>query len=139
MAPAQWKELNKWNKRRIERQRWSISHGNILHELNIAHQTIFDFLKRFNELSFVENLPWVGRPWATSDSYVWYLRYTILKGNTHILLAELCNVTNTQVLVSTIHCHFNEDKIWKWKAAEDAELIEEHAKNWLKWAREHKQ
>ena len=56
MISKSWKELFDWNKERIKKQRKSISHDNIKHELYIFHKIISDFLYHFNEYNIINNI-----------------------------------------------------------------------------------
>src|SRR5579859_6331882 len=58
--------------------------------------------------------------------------------HTDVSYSVLRDITNSEVSESTIHRRLQEDHIRKWKVAERALLMEEHAKKRLKWVREHR-
>ena len=113
-----------------------MSHADISHELHIPHTTISSFLQRLDKHGSMENLPRPGRPRATSISQDQYIVDTA-EANTHIPLAELRDITNTEVSISTIRRRLREEGIRKWKAAKRALLTKEHAEKRFKWAIEH--
>ena len=93
-----------------------MSHADISHELHIPHTTISSFLQHLDKHSSMENLTRPGRPRATSISQDQYIVDTA-EANTRIPLAELRDITNTEVSISTIRRRLREEGIRKWKAA----------------------
>ena len=78
-----------------------MSHADISHELHIPHTMISSFLQRLDKHGSMENLSRPGRPRATSINQDQYIVDTA-EANTHIPLAELRDITNTEVSISTI-------------------------------------
>jgi len=106
-------------------------------QLSIARTTVVSFLQRFDKRGSEENLRRPGRPRKTSARFDRHLIHAAL-ANSRIPFADLRNIINSDVSVSTIHRRLHEDHIHKWRATERALLTEEHAKKRLKWAREHR-
>ena len=105
-------------------------------ELSIPRKTVDSFLNRFQQRSSVENLPRSGRPRKTSSTGDRWLKRTVLT-ETKLPLQELKSICNIPVSIRTIQRRLREDDIRKWKAVKRALLSEKHARDRLRWAREH--
>ena len=136
MASAPRKELSLWDKGRIEGRSRSMSDGTIARELHIPHLTVSNFLARLKNRHTQNNLPHTGRPWITSTSQDEHI-IAAAESNTHIPFAELQNIINIPISITTIHRRLQEELIRKWKAVKRPDLTEEHAETHLRWAIEH--
>src|SRR5579859_1770680 len=105
-------------------------------ELSIPRKTVDSFLNRFQQRGSAENLLRSGRPRKTSITGDRWLKRTVLM-ETKLPLQELKSICNIPVSVRTIQRRLSEDGIRKWKAVKRALLSKNHARDRLKWAKEH--
>ena len=105
-------------------------------ELSIPWKTVDSFLNRFQQYGSAENLLRSGRPRKTSITRDRWLKRTVLM-KIKLPLQELKSICNIPVSVRTIQQRLNENSIRKWRAVKRALLLKKHARDWLKWAREH--
>jgi hypothetical protein len=105
-------------------------------ELEIPWKTVASFLKRFQERDSAENLPRSDRPRKISATGNRWLKRTALT-ETKLPLQELKSICNIPVSIRTIQRQLRENGIRKWRAVKRALLMEKHARNRLRWAREH--
>jgi len=96
-------------------------------ELNIPHQTIWSFLKRYQERDSTENLPRSSRPQLLSDSSDRWLAREALS-ETRLPLKELKSICNIEVSERTLLRHLQEKGIRCWRVVKRAMLTEKHAK-----------
>ena|SRR5579862_5383663 len=105
-------------------------------ELSIPRKTVDSFLNQFQQRGSAENLLRSGRPRKTSITDNRWLKRTVLM-KTKLPLQELKSICNISVSVRTIQRQLNEDSIRKWRAVKRALLSKKHARDQLKWTREH--
>src|SRR5204863_8609960 len=134
MSPArQRKELTEFQKGGIVALSHDKNPPEIGNDLHIPRQTVFSFLKRFNQRQYTENLPRPGLPRETSTTADrWLIRTSLDK--TKLPLKELHDICNLPFSTRTIQRRLAEDNIRKWRAVKWARLTAEHANERLKWA-----
>ena len=113
------------------------SYTEIGDELHIPRATVQHFLECFQQRGSEENLHHIGRPRKTSTRFDHALIRTAL-AYPDITYKALCDITNREVSISTIHRRLQEDHVRKWKAVKRALLTKKHAIKRLKWATEHR-
>ena len=138
MAPEpQCKELTDLQKGEIIALSHHYKPARIGRELDIPWKTVDSFLKRFHQRSSEENLPRPGRPWKTSLASDRWL-YKAAMRETKPPLQELKTACNIPISTRTIQRYLKKVGVRKWRTVKRAPLTQEHAKNRMKWAREHR-
>lgn len=105
-------------------------------ELDIPRTTINSFLKRFQERGSAENHSRPVRPRKISLTGTRWLKRAALT-ETKLSLQQFKSVCNISVSTRTIQRRLREEGIQKWRAVKRALLTENHAKDRLRWAKEH--
>ena len=113
------------------------SHAEIGKELNIPRRTISNFLQRYKNRHSPYNLFHSGRPRKTSATFDRWLVRTVLT-ETKLPFKELKSITNIPISEQTIRRRLQEEGIRKWRGLKRPLLNDKHAKQRLKWAKEHK-
>ena len=101
MASKARKELNEWEKGRIEGRTEYMTDREIGRELRIPRQTISSFLTRLKSRHSSKNLPRPGRPRITTEAQNKRI-IAAAETNTHVPFASLQNIVNVPVSTSTI-------------------------------------
>src|SRR5579859_4894306 len=109
----------------------------VARDLNLATQTVSNFLSRYDQSESADNLPRDGAPRKLTASDVRYLVRTA-ESETRVPLAEIAvNTTFSNVSTQTLRRQLREEEIRKWKAVGRCLLTSKDAKAHYKWAREH--
>ena len=133
MAPKQRRELNQWDKGRIEGRSTSMTNSEIGRQLRIPRRTISNFLTRLETRKTSINLPRHGHPRITTEAQDKHI-IAAAETNTCVPFASLQNIVNIPASTSTIRRRLHEDLIRKWRAAKRTLLTKERAKKRLEWA-----
>ena len=106
-------------------------------QLGIPHETVNDFIHRYQTRQSMENLPRPGKPSKLSKRSD-RLLVRLMESKTRIPFRELKNELNQDVSKRTIQRHLQKvADIRKWRAVKWSLLTKEHAKARRKWAQAH--
>ena len=137
LVKSQRRELTDFQKGQIVALSDDYTQRQIGIRLDIPHETVSSFLRRFRERGSIENLPHPGASRRTSNTDDHYI-IRVAESSTRIPLSQLRVDTNSSISEQTLRLRLRETGIGKYKPVERPFLSKKHAAMRLQWAKKHR-